>query len=74
MMKPCLIEVWEKENGPFIVNMNNVISTKKDTVGRKASTMLTFSNNETHRVVQTVEEIMASIDIAAQNYFCLYYQ
>jgi hypothetical protein len=49
MMKPCLIEVWEKENGPFIVNMNNVISTTKDTVGRKASTMLTFSNNETHR-------------------------
>ncbi len=70
-MKPCLIEVWKDAGEPFMVNMNNVITVKKDTVSRKASTILTFSNNETFRVVQTVEEIMALIESACENSFCL---
>ncbi|MDQ6813434.1 MAG: hypothetical protein M3040_06850 [Bacteroidota bacterium] len=70
-MKPCLIEVWKDREEPLILNMNNVISIKKDTVSRKASTVLTFSNNETFRVVQTVEEIMSLLETANQNSFCL---
>lgn len=70
-MKPCLIEVWKDANEPLILNMNNVILIKKDTVSRKASTVLTFSNNETFRVVQTVEEILSLIEQACQNSFCL---
>ena len=70
-MKPCLIEVWKDGEDAFIVNMNNVICIKKDSVSRKASSILTFSNNETYRVVQTVEEILALIETANQNSFCL---
>ena len=70
-MKPCLIEVWKDGEEPFLVNMNNVISIKKDTISRKASTILTFSNNETFRIVQTVEEIFALIESASQNSLCL---
>jgi hypothetical protein len=66
-MKPCLIEVWKDAEKPFILNMNNVISIKKDTVSRNVSTVLTFSNNETFRVAQTIEEIIALIEMAHQN-------
>ncbi|MGI8637104.1 MAG: hypothetical protein ACR2KZ_17060 [Segetibacter sp.] len=70
-MKPCLIEVWKDVEKPLLLNMNNVISIEKDNISRRASTILTFSNNETFRVVQTVEEIIASIELANQNFFSL---
>ncbi len=70
-MKPCLIEVWKDVEKPLLLNMNNVISLEKDNISRRASTILTFSNNETFRVVQTVEEIIASIELANQNSFSL---
>jgi hypothetical protein len=70
-MKPCLIEVWKDGEERFMVNMNNVISIKKDSISRKASTILSFSNNETFRVVQTVEEILSLTESASQNSLCL---
>jgi hypothetical protein len=70
-MKPCLIEVWKDADQPFILNMNNVISIKRDTISRNAATVLTFSNNETFRIAQTVEEIITAIELANQNSYSL---
>jgi hypothetical protein len=70
-MKPCLIEVWKDGDEPLFLNMNNVISIKRDLISRNASTVLTFSNNETFRIVQTVEEVFALTECACQNSLCL---
>lgn len=70
-MKPCLIEVWKDGGEPFFINMNNVICIKKDTISRNASTILTGTNNESFRVKQTIEEIMASVEAACVNSLCL---